>query len=445
MFKKVLIANRGEIACRLIRACQQLNIKTVAVYSTVDKDATFVQMADEAFCIGSSAATASYLNREAVLMAGVIANVDAIHPGYGFLAEDGMFVQMCEQCGIQWLGPRSEIIALMGDKASARKFAASRGVAIIPGTQVIDDTEKITVAATKLGFPLLIKASRGGGGKGIKKVTRLEELDNMVQLAKGESQSAFANGEIYLEKVLTQARHIEIQIIGDQKGHIQILGDRDCTLQIGRQKVIEESTATFITGAQRRELGQAVHQLLDGVGYQGLGTVEFLFCEDRFYFLEMNTRLQVEHGVTEATSGLDVVLLQLQLASGQGKIASENTPTHSGVAIEARISMNLNSKEARLDTFEVPADVRVDTGYQTGDKITPYYDALLAKLIVHGETRMAAIQKMQQALSEVRISGIDTNLELLQQIMDNTKYQQNSFTIETLDAGMVKQYESLTS
>jgi acetyl-CoA carboxylase biotin carboxylase subunit len=209
--------------------------------------------------------------------------------------------------------------------------------------------------------------------------------------------------------------------------------------------VIEESTATFITGAQRRELGQAVHQLLDGVGYQGLGTVEFLFCEDRFYFLEMNTRLQVEHGVTEATSGLDVVLLQLQLASGQGKIASENTPTHSGVAIEARISMNLNSKEARLDTFEVPADVRVDTGYQTGDKITPYYDALLAKLIVHGETRMAAIQKMQQALSEVRISGIDTNLELLQQIMDNTKYQQNSFTIETLDAGMVKQYESLTS
>jgi len=445
MFKKVLIANRGEIACRLIRACHQLNIKTVAVYSTTDKNASFVQMANEAYCIGPATATDSYLNREAVLMAGIIANVDAIHPGYGFLSEDGMFVQMCEQCGIQWLGPRSEIIALMGDKAAARRFAASRGVAIIPGTQVLDQPSRIKQEAAKLGFPLLIKASRGGGGKGIKKVSQVAELDNMLNLAKRESQSAFANGEIYLEKVLVNARHIEIQVIGDQQGDIQILGDRDCTLQIGRQKVIEESSATFITGAQRRELGQAVHQLLDGVGYQGLGTVEFLFCEDRFYFLEMNTRLQVEHGVTEMTSGLDVVLLQLQLASGQGKVACDTSPTHSGIAIESRITMKLNSQEAYLNSFSFPENVRVDTGYQVGDKITPYYDALLAKIIVYGDNRLDAIEKMKQALADIKIDGVETNLAMLKQIMNNRAYQQNQFTIETLDTGMVEQHESLTS
>lgn len=432
MFKKVLIANRGEIACRIIRACRQLNITTVAVYSTADRDALFVQQADEAYCIGPANANESYLNREAVLMAGIIANVDAIHPGYGFLSEDALFAQMCAQCDITWLGPTPELIELMGNKAAARKFAASRGIAIIPGTFVLNDLVQAKQAANKIGYPLLIKASQGGGGKGIRLANSVMQLQTQLAIAKQEAVSAFANNEIYLEKVLKNARHIEVQVIGDQTGKIQILGDRDCTLQNRRQKVIEESPATFITPAQRRELAQMVHQLLDGCNYQGLGTIEFLFNQDRFYFLEMNTRLQVEHGVTETTTGLDIVLLQLQLATNEARLP-DCVPSNNGVAIECRLTLTTPTQINQLKKFHFPTTMRVDTGYQAGDFIPPYYDALLAKMIVSAETRSAAIVKMNSALAQVNIMGVQSNLNQLRNIVASDWYQSNQFIVTTLD------------
>lgn len=432
MFKKILIANRGEIACRIIRACHQLNIKTVAVYSTADRDALFVKQADEAYCIGPAAAKDSYLNREAVLMTGVIANVDAIHPGYGFLSEDTLFAQMCGQCDITWLGPSADLIALMGNKAAARKFAASRGIAIIPGTFVLNDMAQAKQAAQKIGYPLLIKASQGGGGKGIRLANDDQQLQSQLAIAKQEAASSFDSSAIYLEKVLPDARHIEVQIIGDQAGHIQILGDRDCTLQSRRQKVIEESPASFIKHAQRRELAQMVHQLLDVCGYQGLGTIEFLFSQDRFYFLEMNTRLQVEHGVTETTTGLDIVLLQLELASSEAKLP-DYIPVNAGVAIECRLTLTAPTKINQLTQFDFPNTIRVDTGYQQGDQIPPYYDALLAKLIVSAQTRSQAIAKMKQSLENVKVNGVQNNLAQLKKIISSDWYQSNQFTVTTLD------------
>ncbi|WP_137597894.1 acetyl-CoA carboxylase biotin carboxylase subunit [Paucilactobacillus kaifaensis] len=433
MFKKVLIANRGEVACRIIRACRQLNIATVAVYSTADRDALFVHQADEAYCIGPANAKKSYLNREAVLMAGIIANVDAIHPGYGFLSEDALFAKMCAQCDITWLGPTADLIELMGNKAAARKFAASRGIAIIPGTFVLNDLDHAKQAAKKIGYPLLIKASQGGGGKGIRLVNNVAQLQAQLAIARQEAGSSFANNEIYLEKVLQSARHIEVQVIGDQAGNIQVLGDRDCTLQTRRQKVIEESPATFITQAQRRELVQMVHQLLDNCNYQGLGTIEFLFNQDRFYFLEMNTRLQVEHGVTETTTGLDIVLLQLQLAANDARLP-DYIPSNEGVAIECRLTLTTPTQVNQLKMFNFPATMRVDTGYQAGDFIPPFYDSLLAKMIVSAPTRSKAINKMNSALAQVRIDGVQSNLSQLQSIIASDWYQSNQFLVTTLDA-----------
>lgn len=432
MFKKILIANRGEIACRIMASCRQLNIRTVAVYSTADRAAQFVQMADEAYCIGPAASSESYLNREGILMAGILAHVDAVHPGYGFLAEDALFAQMCAQCGITWLGPQPKLISLMGDKAAARKFAASRGIAIIPGTYVLEDIEQLQQSARKMGYPLLIKASQGGGGKGIRIVNHPDELESQLMVAKRETDSAFGSTAIYLEKVLKNARHIEVQVIGDQDGRILVLGDRDCTMQIRRQKVIEESPASFITAAQRRELVVAVHRLLDGVGYQGLGTVEFLFSEDRFYFLEMNTRLQVEHGVTETTTGLDIVMLQLQLASREARLGHQ-VPEGQGVAIECRLNMTGATGENRLTKFEFPRDVRVDTGYASGDQVPTYYDALLAKIIVVAPTHRQAVEKMQATLAQVEVTGVGTNLTLLRQIVATNWYLNGKFSVQTLD------------
>lgn len=442
MFKKILIANRGEIACRIMASCRRLHIQTVAVYSTADQDAQFVKMADQALCIGPATSTGSYLNREAILMAAVIANVDAIHPGYGFLAEDAMFAAMCGQCGITWLGPKPELISLMGDKAAARKFAASRGIAIIPGTFVLGDVEQVARAARKTGFPLLIKASQGGGGKGIRIVAQSDDLKPQLTAARQETNSAFGNTSIYLERVLVNAKHIEVQVIGDQDGRIQILGDRDCSMQVRRQKVIEESPASSITAAQRRELIVMVHRLLDGIGYQGLGTVEFLFCEDRFYFLEMNTRLQVEHGVTETTTGLDIVELQLQLAASETRLMRQ-VPQPTGVAIECRINA-VAAGQNQLVKFSFPNHLRVDTGYVAGDQIPSYYDALLAKVIVSGADRQHAIWAMAQALEQIEITGVDTNLAMLQQVMRAAWYQADQFYVQTLDTRL-KKHESFTS
>jgi acetyl-CoA carboxylase biotin carboxylase subunit len=443
MFKKILIANRGEIACRIMLSCRQLNIKTVAVYSTADRDAQFVHMADEAYCVGPSASADSYLNREGILMAGIIAHVDAVHPGYGFLAEDALFAQMCAQCGITWLGPKPDLISLMGDKAAARKFAASRGIAIIPGTFVLDDMDQVERAARKIGYPLLIKASQGGGGKGIRIVKHPDDLASQLTIAKQETNSAFGSTAIYLERVLQNARHIEVQVIGDADGRILVLGDRDCTLQLRRQKVIEESPASFITEAQRRELTVAVHRLLDGVGYQGLGTVEFLFSEDRFYFLEMNTRLQVEHGVTETTTGLDIVMLQLQLATREAKLGHQ-VPTSQGVALECRLNLTGVVAGNQLQQFDFPVTARVDTGYQAGDRVPTYYDALLAKIIVSAPTHQLAVLKMQATLAQVHVAGVETNLPLLRQIVATNWFMQGQFSVQTLDERL-KHDKSFTS
>lgn len=442
MFKKVLVANRGEIACRIMKSCQQLNVRTVAVYSTADKDAKFVKMADEAYCVGPAKAQESYLNREGILMAAVISHADAVHPGYGFLAEDALFARMCSQCGLTWLGPQADLISLMGDKAAARKFAASRGIAIIPGTFVLNDPDATERAALKIGFPLLIKASQGGGGKGIRIVTSPDDLNSQLKIAKQETSSAFGSTSIYLERVLKHARHIEVQIIGDQNGRILVLGDRDCTMQVRRQKIIEESPATFITDAQRRELIVTVHRFLDGVNYQGLGTVEFLFSDDRFYFLEMNTRLQVEHGVTETTTGLDIVMLQLQLASNESRL-SRQIPSCDGVAIECRINLTAPTNNNQLSTFSFPEGIRVDTGYQSGDNVPSYYDALLAKVIVNGKNRLEAVTLMQKALANIKIDGVSTNLHDLQKILASSWYKKGVFAVETLDMRLEK-HESFT-
>ncbi|WP_303976843.1 acetyl-CoA carboxylase biotin carboxylase subunit [Streptococcus danieliae] len=431
MFKKILIANRGEIAVRIIRAARELGIATVAVYSEADKEALHVALADEAICIGPAKSTDSYLDMNSILSAAMVTQAEAIHPGFGFLSENSKFATMCEEMNLKFIGPAARVMDKMGDKINARAEMIKAEVPVIPGSdgEVLTADEALQIA-DQLGYPVMLKASAGGGGKGIRKVTSREELVPAFESASQEAQAAFGNGAMYLEKVIYPARHIEVQILGDSFGQIIHLGERDCSLQRNNQKVLEEAPSIAIGKTLRDQLGQAAVRAARAVGYENAGTIEFLVDEKSgaFYFMEMNTRVQVEHPVTEFVTGVDIVKEQIRIAAGQALSFTQEEVRISGHAIECRINaenpkFNFAPSPGTIKELYLPSGglgVRVDSAVYSGYTIPPYYDSMIAKIIVHGENRFDALMKMQRALYELEIEGVTTNSDFhLDLIADN--------------------------
>ena len=420
MFRKILIANRGEIAVRIIRAARELGIETVAVYSTADKEALHTLLADEAVCIGAAKSTDSYLNMNAVLSAAVLTGSEAIHPGFGFLSENSKFATMCEEVGIKFIGPSGSVMDMMGDKINARAQMIKAGVPVIPGSDgEVHTAEEALEVADRIGYPVMLKASAGGGGKGIRKVERAEDLVPAFESASTEAKAAFGNGAMYLERVIYPARHIEVQILADQFGHVVHLGERDCSLQRNNQKVLEESPSVAIGKTIRDQIGSAAVRAAESVGYENAGTIEFLYDEGKgeFYFMEMNTRVQVEHPVTEFVTGIDIVKEQIKIAAGQELSVRQEDIQISGHAIECRINaenpaFNFAPSPGKITNLYLPSGgvgLRVDSAVYPGYTIPPYYDSMIAKIIVHGENRFDALMKMQRALYELEIDGVMTN------------------------------------
>ncbi|VUW99653.1 Biotin carboxylase [Streptococcus constellatus] len=420
MFRKILIANRGEIAVRIIRAARELGIATVAVYSTADKEALHTLLADEAVCIGPAKSTESYLNMNAVLSAAVLTGAEAIHPGFGFLSENSKFATMCEEVGIKFIGPSGAVMDLMGDKINARAQMIKANVPVIPGSDgEVHTSDEALAVAEKIGYPVMLKASAGGGGKGIRKVEKAEDLVAAFESASSEAKAAFGNGAMYMERVIYPARHIEVQILADQHGHVVHLGERDCSLQRNNQKVLEESPSVAIGKTLRRKIGEAAVRAAQSVGYENAGTLEFLFDEDKreFYFMEMNTRVQVEHPITEFVTGVDIVKEQIKIAAGQELPFSQEDIHITGHAIECRINaenpaFNFAPSPGKISNLYLPSGgvgLRVDSAVYPGYTIPPYYDSMIAKIIVHGENRFDALMKMQRALYELEIDGVVTN------------------------------------
>ena len=420
MFRKILIANRGEIAVRIIRAARELGIDTVAVYSTADKEALHTLLADEAVCIGPAKSTDSYLNMNAVLSAAVLTGAEAIHPGFGFLSENSKFATMCEEVGIKFIGPSGAVMDLMGDKINARAQMIKAKVPVIPGSDgEVHTSEEALEAAEKIGYPVMLKASAGGGGKGIRKVEKPEDLVAAFESASSEAKAAFGNGAMYMERVIYPARHIEVQILADQQGHVVHLGERDCSLQRNNQKVLEESPSVAIGKTLRQQIGEAAVRAAESVGYENAGTIEFLLDEAKgeFYFMEMNTRVQVEHPVTEFVTGVDIVKEQIKIADGQELSFSQEDVEIRGHAIECRINaenpaFNFAPSPGKISNLYLPSGgvgLRVDSAVYPGYTIPPYYDSMIAKIIVHGENRFDALMKMQRALYELEIDGVVTN------------------------------------
>ncbi|MFQ7325240.1 acetyl-CoA carboxylase biotin carboxylase subunit [Streptococcus oralis] len=420
MFRKILIANRGEIAVRIIRAARELGIETVSVYSTADKEALHTLLADEAVCIGPAKSTESYLNMNAVLSAAVLTGSEAIHPGFGFLSENSKFATMCEEVGIKFIGPSGSVMDMMGDKINARAQMIKAGVPVIPGSDgEVHTAEEALEVADRIGYPVMLKASAGGGGKGIRKVERAEDLVPAFESASTEAKAAFGNGAMYLERVIYPARHIEVQILADQFGHVVHLGERDCSLQRNNQKVLEESPSVAIGKTIRDQIGSAAVRAAESVGYENAGTIEFLYDEGKgeFYFMEMNTRVQVEHPVTEFVTGIDIVKEQIKIAAGQELSVRQEDIQISGHAIECRINaenpaFNFAPSPGKITNLYLPSGgvgLRVDSAVYPGYTIPPYYDSMIAKIIVHGENRFDALMKMQRALYELEIDGVMTN------------------------------------
>ena len=420
MFRKILIANRGEIAVRIIRAARELGIDTVAVYSTADKEALHTLLADEAICIGPAKSTDSYLNMNAVLSAAVLTGAEAIHPGFGFLSENSKFATMCEEVGIKFIGPSGAVMDMMGDKINARAQMIKAKVPVIPGSDgEVHTSEEALEVAEKIGYPVMLKASAGGGGKGIRKVEKAEDLVAAFESASSEAKAAFGNGAMYMERVIYPARHIEVQILADQQGHVVHLGERDCSLQRNNQKVLEESPSVAIGKTLRQQIGEAAVRAAQSVGYENAGTIEFLLDEVKgeFYFMEMNTRVQVEHPVTEFVTGVDIVKEQIKIANGQELSFSQDDVEIRGHAIECRINaenpaFNFAPSPGKISNVYLPSGgvgLRVDSAVYPGYTIPPYYDSMIAKIIVHGENRFDALMKMQRALYELEIDGVVTN------------------------------------
>ena len=420
MFRKILIANRGEIAVRIIRAARELGLDTVAVYSTADKEALHTLLADEAVCIGPAKSTDSYLNMNAVLSAAVLTGAEAIHPGFGFLSENSKFATMCEEVGIKFIGPSGAVMDMMGDKINARAQMIKAKVPVIPGSDgEVHTSEEALEVAEKIGYPVMLKASAGGGGKGIRKVEKAEDLVAAFESASSEAKAAFGNGAMYMERVIYPARHIEVQILADQQGHVVHLGERDCSLQRNNQKVLEESPSVAIGKTLRQQIGEAAVRAAQSVGYENAGTIEFLLDEAKgeFYFMEMNTRVQVEHPVTEFVTGVDIVKEQIKIANGQELYFSQDDVEIRGHAIECRINaenpaFNFAPSPGKISNVYLPSGgvgLRVDSAVYPGYTIPPYYDSMIAKIIVHGENRFDALMKMQRALYELEIDGVVTN------------------------------------
>jgi len=440
MFKKILIANRGEIAVRIIRTCKELGIKTVAVYSTADKDSLPVFLADEAICIGGEKPASSYLNIPAIISAAEISGVDAIHPGYGFLSENPGFAEVCRACGIEFIGPSSETMVVMGDKAQARSIAKKAGIPIVPGSDVVKNAEEALQIAKEIGFPVLVKAAHGGGGRGMRVIESEEGAKELIKTAMAEAEAAFGNGEVYVEKLIQKPRHIEIQVIADKHGNVVIFGERECSLQRRHQKVLEEAPSSFVDQNLRQKLYEAARKLAKYIKYEGAGTVEFLVDSDKnFYFIEMNTRIQVEHPVTEMVTGKDLIALQIKAAEGE-KIEIAD-PELKGHAIEFRINVedyrkNFRPTPGKIEKLLLPGGfgTRVDTHIYEGYTIPPYYDSLIAKLIVHGESREEAIKRGKRALSEFFIEGnIKTTIPFHLKLIEDEDFVKGNLDTKVLE------------
>ncbi len=434
LFRKVLIANRGEIAVRIIRACRELGLRTVAVYSDADRDAMFVRFATEAYHIGPPPARDSYLRIEKILDVAKKSGADAVHPGYGFLAERPEFAEACADAGIAFIGPPPTAIGAMGDKVTARQTVERAGVPVVPGTELDLPDEDLGHAAGLVGFPLLIKATAGGGGKGMRRVDHSQDFENALHSARREAEAAFGDGAVYLEKLIENARHIEIQVLADTHGNVIYLGERECSIQRRHQKLVEEAPSPFIESNPelnlRARMGEVAVKAAQAVNYVNAGTIEFLVDKDgNFYFLEMNTRLQVEHPVTELVTGLDLVKEQIRVARGRRLSRTQDEIQLSGHAIECRINAedpynNFLPSTGRITATRLPTGpgVRVDSGITTGDMITPYYDPMISKLICWGETRGEALLRMRRALSEYRIMGVKTSIPFHQKLLDSTRF-----------------------
>ncbi len=432
MFKKVLIANRGEIAVRILRACREVGLETVAVFSEADRQALHVRLADEAYLLGPAPSRESYLRMDKILEIARKSGADAIHPGYGFLAEREKFAEACLQNGLTFIGPKPSSIAAMGDKMTARETVRKAGVPVVPGTEDVgnlSDPELLAIAP-KIGFPLLIKATAGGGGKGMREVRSLDEMPELLKSARREAESAFGDANVYLEKLVTDAHHIEIQILADEHGNVIHLGERDCSIQRRHQKLVEEAPSPIMDEELRQKMGAIAVKAAQAVDYVNAGTIEFLVDKDRnFYFLEMNTRLQVEHPVTEMTTGVDIVKEQIRIARGRPLQYKQEDIHFNGAAIECRINAedpysNFLPSTGRITHSLLPTGpgVRVDTGVYPGFEITPFYDPMISKLIVWGETRAQAILRMRRALEEYRIVGVRTNIPFHQTLMDSPRF-----------------------
>ncbi len=448
MFDKILIANRGEIAVRVIRACREMGIQTVAVFSEPDREALHAQLADEAVCIGSAKVTDSYLNMKNIISAAVEKKAQAIHPGFGFLSENSTFAAMCQECNIQFIGPSPSVIDAMGNKAHARDMMIQAGVPVIPGSDgVVKDLDQAYQVAEQLGYPVMVKASAGGGGKGIRIVRSREELQNAYESAKSETMAAFGDDTMYMEKVIEYARHIEVQVLGDHYGNIIHLGERDCSLQRRNQKVLEEAPSPAISQEVRERMCDSAVKAARAAGYQSAGTIEFLYDKSgNYYFMEMNTRVQVEHPVTEMVTNVDIIKEQIRIAAGERLSLSQEDIKIQGHAMECRINAENPERgfapcPGIIDYLLLPGGglgLRVDTAVYEGYEIPPYYDSMIAKLIVHGKTREEAISKMKRALYEFIISGIDTNIEFQNRILNDPQYIKGEFDTSFLEEHILR-------
>ena len=451
MFSKVLVANRGEIAVRIIRSLKELGIKSVVIYSTVDRESLHVQLADEAVCVGTARPQDSYLNMKNILAAAIGTGAEAIHPGFGFLSENSQFVEMCEAVGITFIGPNSEIIDLMGNKANAREQMQKSGVPVIPGSEgFIETVEEAKEVANKVGYPVLLKAAAGGGGKGIRKVNDDNELTSLFEEAKREAQVSFGDKRMYLEKIMTNVKHIEVQIFRDKQGNVVYFPERDCSVQRNKQKMIEESPCLLITEEQRKELGNIAIKAANAINYVNTGTIEFLMdSQHNFYFMEMNTRIQVEHTVTEMVTGIDLVKAQVKVASGERLPFNQNDIQINGSAIECRInaedpSKNFMPQVGKVRYLYFPVGnlgMRIDSDLYAGWEITPFYDSMIAKVISLGQDRHEAIEKVKRLLSEMLITGVKTNQSFYLDILKDKNFLDGKVTTEYLEQNFLPKWK----